>query len=104
MTSPGARAALQAIYEPEWATYAAANRARLERAPLASDREGLERTFAAGDYLAEHLAEAPAILMFCGNPKLMAITDAKLDRISMVGGGSVYTAVRTPCWPVSPRV
>ncbi|MEZ5376597.1 MAG: nitroreductase family protein [Acidimicrobiales bacterium] len=94
VTSPERKAALQAIYEPEWATYAAANRARLERAPLASDREGLERTFAAGDYLAEHLAEAPAILMFCGNPKLMAITDAKLDRISMVGGGSVYTAVQ----------
>jgi nitroreductase len=44
--------------------------------------------------LAQHLAEAPVILMFCANPKRMAITDAKLDRISMVGGGSVYPAVQ----------
>ena len=34
------------------------------------------------------------ILMFVADPKMMAITDAKLDRISMVGGGSVYTAVQ----------
>ena len=32
--------------------------------------------------------------MFVADPKQMAITDAKLDRISMVGGGSVYTAVQ----------
>lgn len=34
------------------------------------------------------------ILMFVADPKMMAITDAKLDRISMVGGGSVYTSVQ----------
>ena len=34
------------------------------------------------------------ILVFCANPAAMAITDAKLDRISMVGGGSVYPAVQ----------
>ena len=54
----------------------------------------LERTLAAGDYLAEHLAEAPAILLFIADPAMMAITDKNLDRISMVGGGSVYTAVQ----------
>ena len=32
--------------------------------------------------------------MFCANPAMMAITDAKLDRVSMVGGGSVYPAVQ----------
>ena len=32
--------------------------------------------------------------MFVADPKMMAITDAKLDRISMVGGGSVYTAIQ----------
>jgi nitroreductase len=53
-----------------------------------------ERVSAAGHHLADHLHEAPAILMFCANPRFMAITDAKLDRISMVGGGSVYPAVQ----------
>ena len=43
---------------------------------------------------ADHFGEAPAIAMFCFNPKFMAITDAKLDRVSVVGGGSVYTAVQ----------
>ncbi len=40
------------------------------------------------------MAEAPALLLFCFNPSTMAITDANLDRPSVVGGGSVYTAVQ----------
>ena len=85
---------LQELYEPEWHTYTAANRSRLEKLPLGADREKLTRTLAAGDHLAAHLAEAPVILMFCADPRNMAITDIKLDRVSMVGGGSVYTAVQ----------
>ena len=54
----------------------------------------MERVLAAGDYLADHLAEAPVILVFIADPAKMAITDRNLDRISMVGGGSVYTAVQ----------
>jgi nitroreductase len=48
----------------------------------------------AGNYLADHFAETPAILIFCFNPKNMAITDAKLSRISVVGGASVYPSVQ----------
>jgi nitroreductase len=40
------------------------------------------------------MGEVPALLIFCFNPKHMAITDANLDRPSVVGGGSVYTAVQ----------
>lgn len=32
--------------------------------------------------------------MFCADPSRMAITDSKLDRISIVGGGSVYPPVQ----------
>ena len=32
-------------------------------------------------------------MVFCFNPKNMAITDAKLDRPSVVGGASIYPAV-----------
>lgn len=92
--SPERKAKLQAIYEPEWHNYTASNRARLETLPIGADKDKLARTLAAGDHLAANLATAPAILMFVANPKNMAITDAKLDRISMVGGGSVYTAVQ----------
>jgi len=93
--SPEKKAALQAVYAPEWATYTGFMRRRLDKQGLTGeDRARVERTIAAGDHLAEHLAEAPAILMFVADPAQMAITDRNLDRISMVGGGSVYTAVQ----------
>ncbi len=85
--------ALADIYGPEWAIYVEGFLARVSGLP-ADELDKWKRVAAAGDYLAEHLAEAPAILIFCADPRRMAITDAKLDRISMVGGGSVYPAVQ----------
>lgn len=92
--SPERKKALQEIYEPEWQRYTVGVRERLAKQRIGQDPDAFERIIAAGDHLAEHLAEAPVILMFIADPKNMAITDAKLDRISMVGGGSVYTAVQ----------
>ena len=92
---PGRKQALADVYAPEWRTYAASGRRRADRQQLPeADRARLERTLAAGDHLADHLHEAPAILLFAADPAQMAITDRNLDRISMVGGGSVYTAVQ----------
>ena len=85
--------ALQEIYEPEWERYSTGFMKMMAGLPP-EELAKWERIVAAGDHLAQHLAEAPAILMFCANPAMMAITDAKLDRISMVGGGSVYPAVQ----------
>ncbi len=45
-------------------------------------------------HLGEHFGEAPVILVFCFNPDNMAITDAHLNRPTVVGGGSVYPAVQ----------
>jgi nitroreductase len=93
VTDPDKKRGLQAIYRPEWERYSAGFMAHT--AALPPDRlAAWERVSAAGDHLADHLHEAPVILMFCANPRFMAITDAKLDRISMVGGGSVYPAVQ----------
>ena len=93
VTDSTVKAGLREIYRPEWQRYAKGFAARLEGQP---DEvvEPWKRVIKAGDYLADHLHDAPAILMFCGNPAAMAITDAKLDRVSMVGGGSVYPAVQ----------
>ena len=33
------------------------------------------------------------LLVVCFNPDGLAVTDAKLDRLSVVGGGSIYPAV-----------
>lgn len=85
--------ALQQIYAPEWERYSAGFMKMMSGLP-ADELAKWERVVAAGDHLAEHLAQAPVILMFCANPTMMAITDAQLDRVSMVGGGSVYPAVQ----------
>lgn len=87
--------ALAELYGPEWKTFTDFARKRAERqGASAEERAKMERTYAAGDHLADHLAEAPVILLFIADPAKMAITDKNLDRISMVGGGSVYTAVQ----------
>lgn len=93
VTDPDKKAGLQEIYRPEWQRYVAGFMKRLEGQP---DEvvDPWRRVAAAGDHLADHLHEAPAILVFCANPAAMAITDAKLDRVSIVGGGSVYPAVQ----------
>jgi nitroreductase len=57
------------------------------------ERVKAERMVRAGNYLAEHFGEAPVLLVFCFNPEGLAVTDAKLDRVSVVGGGSIYPAV-----------
>lgn len=93
--SPERKAALADIYGPEWHAYTGFSRRRAEKAGVAGEELAkLERTLAAGDYLADHLTEAPVLLLFIADPAKMAITDKNLNRISMVGGGSVYTAVQ----------
>ena len=57
------------------------------------ERAKAERMLRASTYLAEHFGESPVLLVVCFNPEGLAVTDAKLDRVSVVGGGSIYTAV-----------
>ena len=98
---PDRKAKLADIYRPEWERYAKGYTASLMSAAmrfvLGMPEEAAEkwkRTIKAGDYLADNLAEAPAILMFCADFRARAVTDVKLDRISLVGGGSVYPPVQ----------
>ena len=87
------RSTLADLYAPRWAEYTVRFRARIEG--LAGEAKAkAERTLAAGDYLADHMGEAPVHLVFCADPSRMAITDAGLDRVSMVGGGSVYPPIQ----------
>lgn len=88
-----AKKKLGALYAEQWAAFAKGYQVNIEGLPE-EEKAREQRTLNAGDYLAEHFHEAPAIAIFCFNPKMMAITDIKLDRVSVVGGGSVYTAVQ----------
>lgn len=83
---------LGALYELRWKAYSAGHRKLFANAPPETKAKA-ERTLDAGDYLARHFGETPLVAVFCFNPDLMAITDAKQPRVSVVGGASVYTAV-----------
>jgi nitroreductase len=76
-----------------WSAYSAAGRKASAELPEASRARTL-RALDAGDYLAEHMHELPAILVVCFDPRGLMITDAKLGRPSIVGGASVYPAVQ----------
>jgi nitroreductase len=93
VTDPAPKKALGELYSASWYQYANVHQAHIGDVPEAVRAREM-RTLAAGNYLADHFHETPAIAVFCFNPKNMAITDAKLDRISVVGGGSIYPAVQ----------
>lgn len=87
------RAKLGDLYRPQWKRYEAGARKAIEHLTgEALARQ--ERALGAAIHLGEHFGEAPAILVFCFNPDNMAITDAHLNRPTVVGGGSVYPAVQ----------
>jgi len=81
------------LYQLVWTPYVAAGRKALESAPEAIATR-TERALKAGDYLAAHFHEAPVVLVFCFDPGGLAVTDARLTRQSVVGGGSIYPAVQ----------
>jgi nitroreductase len=93
LRDPAKKLALQKLYLSGWEKYSAGHR-ELLKSMVDEHRKPQERMLAAADHLARHFHEAPVILMFCFNPSLLAITDAALDRPSIVGGASVYPAVQ----------
>lgn len=87
------RRRLQELYIGPWQAYAAQHQSAPDEAPSEVAAK-IKRMLAAATHLAEHYHEAPVILVFCFDPRAMAITDSDLDRPSVVGGGSVYPAVQ----------
>ena len=86
-------ARLGALYAERWAAYAEQHKRLLRGAPAEAVARA-EKMLASGDFLAAHFAETPAVVVFCFDPTRMAITDAALGRVSVVGGASVYPAVQ----------
>ena len=89
---PERKKRLGVLYMRIWETFSKKYADNLRGLPEV-ERLKLERMLGAGDYLARHYEEAPVIFVFCFNPNEMAITDAELERVSVVGGGSVYPSV-----------
>jgi nitroreductase len=84
---------LRDLYLPHWTTYENAHRPAVAKLPE-PERSRMEKTFATARHLAEHIHEAPVIVVVCVHLPDLAITDAKLGRPSVVGGGSIYPAVQ----------
>ena len=87
------KARMGELYAVHWNNFTKIYRKRFVDAPEERRRKE-ERTIAAGDYLTAHFGDIPVVAVVCFNPKFMAVTDAGQDRVSVVGGGSVYTAVQ----------
>ncbi len=83
---------LGVLYAERWAEYIKRYINLPSDTPQAV-RERTGRTVSAGNYLAAHFHQAPVVAVFCFDPTVLAVTDAKLERVSVVGGGSVYPAV-----------
>lgn len=81
------------LYAVRWHGFTKAYLARFKDLPEERRRKE-ERTVAAGDRLADRMGDCPVVAVVCFNPKFMAVTDADLGRVSVVGGGSVYPAVQ----------
>jgi nitroreductase len=93
VTDPVIKQGLADLYAPEWARFSVGYEARAADLPP-DEQAAVMRTLAAGNYLAAHMQDAPVLLVFCFDPRRMAITDADLDRISVIGGASIYPAVQ----------
>lgn len=88
---PARKQALTDLYLPMWKAY-------LGAVGDGSVNVGaLPTTVRDADHFAEHLAEVPAIVVVCAEIDGLHPTDTELDRVSVVGGASIYPTVQNFC-------
>jgi nitroreductase len=80
------RRQLRDLYVPLWEQYIARAGAR-PGAPL-------PKLIQAADHMARHLDEVPVLLVVCAQLGDLLATDRHLDRLTVVGGASIYPAVQ----------
>lgn len=89
--------ALAELYLPMWKAYLEA----VTGGAVAAN--ALPRTVADADHFAEHLAEAPAIVVVCAELSGLHPTDHELGRLSVVGGASIYPVMQNLCLALRSR-
>ena len=80
---------IQAMYLPFWNTYTQA----IDEGMVNLGTKD-KRIVSAADHFARHLAEIPVFLIVCARLADCHATDTELDRLSIVGGASIYPAVQ----------
>lgn len=89
---PGRKRALAEHFEYAWSVYSTPARERM--AGLRDDsRARGERVLSAGDYLAEHFAEAPVVLAWIHDPNGLRHPDELWTQPHFIYGGSLYPAI-----------
>ena len=87
---PATKRRLKEWYLEPWKAYLQAT----ETGAVRIEGEHARRMVANADHMAEHLDEIPVLLVVCAVLADLTTPDAKLDRVGIVGGGSVYPAVQ----------
>lgn len=88
---PARRRALAELYLPLWEPY--------YQGLLDGDirADALPKTVTDADYFARHLAEIPVLAVLCAEEGGLHPTDTALDRLSVVGGASIYPTMQNLC-------
>jgi len=94
VTEPQTRHALRDLYQPHWRSYFEHSGAAGILADPQSHDPARVRMLRASDAFADRLHEVPLHLVVCVRIADMVITDAELDRPSIVGGASIYPFVQ----------
>jgi len=93
VTEPALKQGLEDLYRPHWDSYIPGYE-QLMQSMAPAERETSAKAIASGTYLAHHMHAAPVVCVFCFNLDHITVTDAALNRPSVVGGGSIYPAVQ----------
>ena len=92
VTDAQKKARLAELYAPTWEKFRKNYENTKGMSPELAD--ALIRTLDSGSYMGRNMHAYPLIAIVCFHPRDLAVTDAGLDRVSVVGGGSIYPAVQ----------
>ncbi len=87
---PAHKRALRDLYLIPWRAYMRAT----ETGEVQIGGESARRMVQNANHMAEHLDEAPVLLVVCAVLADLTTPDAALDRVGVVGGASIYPAVQ----------
>jgi nitroreductase len=95
VTDPDARRRLRDLYQEPWDAYMikTGGRAALDAGEASGLPGGRLRMLRAADEYARNFHQVPVHLVVCVQLDAVVITDAELDRPSVVGGASIYPFV-----------